>query len=211
MTPETLQTPPPASARRLVLATLASLVVAGVILVVAVLPAEYGIDPLGTGTAFGLVPAALPEETSLTPAASTPSAAPTPTVVGPIGYYPGAYATDRATFTLGPYEYVEYKYGLEQGASLLFSWEATAPVLHDFHGDPDGDQEPAEVSFDKRERQRASGTYTAPFAGMHGWFWENPGATPITLTIATSGFYSSAMEYRPNRRQTAHAITPVRP
>ena len=34
---------------KIAIATLIAIVVAGVVLVVAVLPAEYGIDPLGTG------------------------------------------------------------------------------------------------------------------------------------------------------------------
>ena len=49
------ETTQPASARTIVLATLVALVVAALVLFAAVLPAEYGIDPLGTGEAFGLL------------------------------------------------------------------------------------------------------------------------------------------------------------
>ena len=43
------------SGRRLALVTTASLLGAIVIVIGVVLPAEYGIDPLGTGNAFGLM------------------------------------------------------------------------------------------------------------------------------------------------------------
>ena len=46
---------PVPSVRRLVIATAAACAVAMVILVAAVLPAEYGVDPLGTGSALGLL------------------------------------------------------------------------------------------------------------------------------------------------------------
>lgn len=192
------------SAARLAWATVGALALAGAILVVAVLPAEYGIDPLGAGRALGLVTA--PPQEAPAPAATPIAGTSGPTVVGPIGYFPAPFATDQATFELGAYDYVEYKYRLEQGATLQFAWEATVAVPHDFHADPDGADDHDEVSFDKQERARASGAYTAPFSGMHGWFWENPGPTPITVTISTSGFYSAATEFRPNKRRIEHTI-----
>lgn len=42
------------SLAKIAIATVVALIVAGTILVVAILPAEYGIDPLGTGKAMGL-------------------------------------------------------------------------------------------------------------------------------------------------------------
>jgi hypothetical protein len=47
---------------RIALATAAAMFVAGVVLVTVVLPAEYGVDPTGTGTAFGLTQIAEAEQ-----------------------------------------------------------------------------------------------------------------------------------------------------
>ena len=47
--------PEPPSKAKLAWASLAALLVAGIVLVTAVLPAEYDIDPLGIGKALGLV------------------------------------------------------------------------------------------------------------------------------------------------------------
>jgi hypothetical protein len=191
------------STRRLLGATLGAFVTAVIVLIVAVLPVEYGVDPIGAGRALGLLREPEPTTVIAPPAVGGGLA---PATVGPTTYFAAPFATDRAVFEIGPYDYVEYKYRLEQGASVTFSWEATRPVGHELHADPDGTDGHNPVSFDKRELAKASGTHTAPFAGMHGWFWENLGGTPVTVTVSSAGFYTSAMEYRPNKRQIPHPI-----
>jgi hypothetical protein len=46
----------------------------------------------------------------------------------------------------------------------------------------------------------ASGTFVAPTPGIHGWFWENPGTSLITITLKTAGFYTTSTEYRDGER-----------
>lgn len=85
---------------------------------------------------------------------------------GPVGEYPAEFKLDVFEITLQPYEYVEYKYHLEQSATMLYSWTANAAVIHDLHGERAsgaGDGGTAEESFDKRDRRQASGSFTAPF------------------------------------------------
>ena len=48
----------------------------------------------------------------------------------PVGQYPAACKVDVFEITLQPYEYVEYKYRLEHGATMLYAWEASAGVIH---------------------------------------------------------------------------------
>jgi hypothetical protein len=157
-------------------ATAVAVLVAAALLVTAVLPAEYGIDPLGTGRALGLV--ALAE--------SAPTA---------IESEAAGYNVDATDFVLGPYESVEYKYRIEEGGTLLFSWQADRPVIYDFHAEPDGSPEGYAESFDKGERHEAHGSYYAPFSGVHGWYWENGGGGDVTIRLSTAGFYNSAQEY----------------
>ena len=45
-------------------------------------------------------------------------------------------------------------------------------------------------------RASASGTLTAPFPGIHGWYWENTTGEPVTVTLATAGYYNLAHEFR---------------
>lgn len=39
------------------------------------------------------------------------------------------------------------------------------------------------------EHALASGVFTAPFDGSHGWYWENRGAETVTVVLQASGFY----------------------
>jgi hypothetical protein len=171
--------PEPPSRRTILAATGGALAVAAIVLVVAVLPAEYGLDPLGTGRLLGLTDLA---------AAST----------GAIERQDTAFKTNPATFLLGPYEFVEYKYRIEQGGSMVYSWTATGSVIYDFHSEPEGAPAGYAESFDKAQMAEGHGTYTAPFSGIHGWFWENPGAKLVTIKLTTAGFYSAAQEFRDN-------------
>ncbi len=186
-------TPHVPTTRALVRATAVALLIAGTILVTAVLPAEYGIDPLGTGKALGLsgMAAPAPEAAAVLPTGGRL----TPVQEGPAALYPGPYKIDSRQFVLGPYEYVEYKYHLEKDASMVFSWMASADVIHDFHGDPDGQPSSAAQSYEKTTRRAADGSFTAPFSGIHGWYWENPGGDTITVKVTTAGFYTSAHEF----------------
>lgn len=204
-------TVPPPSLRSLASTTAVAFVVAVAILVAFVLPAEYAIDPLGTGRWLGLTDIASPpinpvEE--MRPA----GAALKPIAKGPIGEYPADFKLDVYDVTLQPYEYVEYKYHLEQGATLLYSWKASAPLLQDFHGEREAgatDGGPVEESFDKQDRREATGSLTAPFTGIHGWYWENPGGTPITIRLTSSGFYGSAIEIRSDRTRNMRTLKPI--
>lgn len=185
---------------RIGLAAGAALLVAGLVLVMFVLPAEYAVDPLGVGARTGLLDlgvtgqqvAAL-EATAATTAGSA-GTAPTAAIIVPRDK---GFQHEAVTFTLGPREGMEYKYRLEKGQPLLFSWTASVPVSYEAHAEPDGAPRGYAQSYEKgSDRASASGTLTAPFSGIHGWYWENPTDAPITVTLTTSGFYTLAHEFR---------------
>ena len=122
--------------RRVVWATAIAAAAAAVILVVAVLPSEYGIDPLGSGAALGLTALAGTRDPASSDARRPATLAPVrPGVNTPQG---GAYKEDRFAVELRPFEGVEYKYRMEKGASLVYSWTASAAVAFEFHGEPEG-------------------------------------------------------------------------
>ncbi len=204
-------TPKTPSIRKLMVTTAAAMTVAAVILVTVVLPAEYGIDPLGTGDALGLTPLAgavnpiIAEDETPADGAKL-----VPRQEGPIGHYGMPYKTDATKFVLGPYEYVEYKYRLEKDAPMLYTWSADGGLLHDLHGDRDGAPANASESFDKEARRQASGAFTAPFSGIHGWYWENPGGETITVSLASAGFYASAIEIRFDKSRHAREVAAVK-
>ncbi len=178
------------SRRKLGIATLAALLGAAIVLVTFILPAEYGMDPLGTGAALGL--GALAEPGSRT-----------------LMSQDEAYSVNSVEFILGPFESVEYKYRIEEGGSMLYSWEATGELLFDMHSEPDGAPEGYAETFGKARTNGDNGTYIAPFSGIHGWFWENRGMDDVTLKLISAGFYSGATEFR-GGGSTDYEVTGVR-
>jgi hypothetical protein len=178
---------------RIALAGGVALLVAGLVLVVAVLPAEYGVDPIGIGKKLGLT-AMSDVQKSLAAFEATRGAdtggAP---IVAP---QERAFQQETVQFKLAPGDSVEYKYRLDKGEALLYSWKATAPVNYELHAEPDGAPRGYAESFEKRDaRDTASGTLTAPFSGIHGWYWENPGGAELTVTLAAAGFYNMSHEF----------------
>lgn len=193
MTTET-PTPPPHSGRALVTATIVALVVAAVVLVTAVLPAEYGIDPLGVGRAIGLTDlfaAGGEEEAAATPATVTPG------LSGPVFPRPYEWRVDSREFTIPPGTGLEFKYELDRGATMLYSWKANGFVDYDFHTEPEGKPSSASDSFDKGQASQRRGAYTAPYDGIHGWYWENTSNRDVNVTLQTAGFYDEAVAFLP--------------
>jgi hypothetical protein len=78
---------------------------------------------------------------------------------------------------------------------MIYTWKADAPVRFDFHTVPDGMPTSESERFEAGESTEISGVYTAPYAGLHGWWWENTGTRPVTIRVQSAGFYSQAMMF----------------
>jgi hypothetical protein len=147
-----------------------------------VLPAEYGLDPLGTGRALGLL--------NLFNAAPPPIAA---AEGGPVAAQAAALRTDSRTLTVPSLGSVEFKYRLAKGAVLVYSWRAAAPIDFDFHTEPAGQPPSASETFERGSADMKQGSYTAPYDGIHGWYWENLYDTDVTVTLEAAGFFSEGV------------------
>jgi hypothetical protein len=178
------------SAKALLGATAGSALVAVALLVVVILPAEYGVDPLGTGRALGLYrPAAGPDDAALG-VASADVAVPTGTAL--LTRRPIPYRTDEMSITLRPGEGGEIKAVMAKGQHFVYSWAAAGGTVDvDMHGEAFDAKDAAEAtSYWKDEYQPGDhGSFTAPVAGRHGWFWQNLNDDTVTITVRTSGFY----------------------
>ena len=176
--------PDPPSKAKLAWATLAALLVAGVVLVATVLPAEYDIDPLGLGQLLGLR------------VLSAPGGGPIPVRTDGLSAYRSSYRTDMRTFELEPDGFVEYKYRLEAGQAMLYSWTASSWVRSEMHSEADtspiGTAEFFEVVEETLHRH---GSYVAPFDGIHGWYWLNETDGPVTVTVNAAGFFTTSTEF----------------
>lgn len=181
---------------RIALAAGAALLVAGLILVAAVLPAEYAVDPLGIGAKLGLTPMGdLQKSLDALATASATTAGGAPTVAP----QDRKFQQETVEFKLEPGGAIEYKYRLDKGESLLFSWSATSRVNYEFHAEPDGSPQGYAETYDKQNaKDGASGTLTAPFPGIHGWYWENTGDTEVVVTLSAAGFFNMSHTFRAN-------------
>ena len=181
---------------QLIKATALALLVAGVILVTAVLPAEHGIDPTGMGKMLGLTKLSGSGETVVpppAPSAATPSplaTSATPTPAATVKKSTVPYRSEEMELTLQPDEGAEIKTAMRGGEQFVFVWSAPGGKLDfDMHGErPNaGDQF---TSYWKGQQQAsAQGTFIAPFDGSHGWYWRNRNTQPVTIKLSVSGFF----------------------
>jgi len=194
--------------QRIAVALGAAVLAAGLILVVFILPAEFAADPLGTGARLGLLP--LGEVGQQVDALNQQAAE--AGKAGGAGAIVAAqdkpFQQESVDFKLAPREGMEYKYRLDKGEALLYAWSATAPVNFEFHAEPDGAPAGYAQTYDKKSAQtQASGTLTAPFSGIHGWYWENTTDKEVTVTLKSAGFYNLAHEFR-NGQPTKNKMFP---
>ena len=183
-------TPSPAALMR---ASAGAAIAAGAILTLFVLPAEYGIDPTGVGTALGLTGMVAGKEASTAPAAPTTtasqSAIPIPTKASIARTT--AWRQDEQTIALAPHSGQEVKAHMATGDNFLFTWRATGgAVKAEMHGEKTGATDGAFTDYWKELAMTGGqGQFTAPFDGTHGWYFRNKGETPVTVTVKTVGFY----------------------
>lgn len=160
--------------KSLIKATIYALVAAAIALVVIILPAEYNIDPTGLGKKMGLT--VFNETPDPTPEADQSSAGEKETIEILVPANRG----------------VEYKFTMKQYAKMEYEWTAGGTSLHfDLHGEPEGNTTGYFESFALADAAEMKGSFTTPFAGVHGWYFKNETDNPVTVTLIVKGTYSS--------------------
>jgi len=187
------------SAAQLLRSTLIALAAAVAILVTVVLPAEYGIDPTRIGRLLGLaemgeIKTELAEEAEADRRLKAEPGDQSSALDVLIGLLlPAAHAQeawrDAVTFTLEPGEPAETKLDMAEGAVAEYAWTAEGGRINfDLHGHGGGES----VTYEKgRGETGDEGSFTAPFAGEHGWFWRNRDDAAVTVTLQVRGEYGA--------------------
>jgi hypothetical protein len=202
------QTP---SGQRIGLSVVIALAVAAIVLVLAVLPAEYGIDPTGLGRVMGFTELNAPASRTIEvrdviggnervreveiPAFNEPVPLPNPAV---------HQAEDRPietrtiTLTLEPDQETEIKTVLRASKVIVYTWKTDGGLVYsDLHGhDPAAGQEFfVRYREDQEGATEATGSLVAPFDGEHGWYWLNIHDGPVTITLTVTGFFDDIVDY----------------
>jgi hypothetical protein len=140
-----------------------ALLVAGVLLLTLILPAEYAVDPLGTGRRLGLIELGdVGKQVAAIEGAKAAGGSQAAIIVP----QEAKFSSETVEFRLEPKGSMEYKYRLDKGESLLFSWTATSTVNYEFHAEPDGAPRGYAQSYEKSTGATKSGTLIAPFPGI---------------------------------------------
>lgn len=189
-TPEARELP---SISELARATAAAFVVGAIVVVTAVLPAEYAVDPTGIGTRLGLM---RPAEAKAAPAA--PALAATVPTDNLLLKATEPFRSDDTELTLAPGKGAEIKANMRQGQSFVFGWSADGPVDFDMHGEAVNAARDEFTSYWKdSDATSGHGAFDAPFDGTHGWYWQNLTPQPVTVRLKTSGYYQSIGRPKP--------------
>ncbi len=164
------------STKTLVKAMSVASLIAGVVFVAVVLPAEYDIDPTGVGEMLGLNVLAQTSGESIS------------TVRG--AALSAGERSDTTTITVPAKSGLEYKFQLTQYGKLQYEWDAGDSELYfDLHGEPDGGEPGYFESYGEATASEMKGALTVPFTGSHGWYWRNRSEEQAVITLTTSGSY----------------------
>jgi hypothetical protein len=201
------------SGRNVAISAVVGAVVALAILLVFIMPAEYGVDPTGIGTRLGLVQMnAEPTRTievemvdvlsgneDLANVEIPDFGEPVPlpnTSIHQLGQK--APRTDTIELTIAAESETEVKTVLRQSQVITYSWQTDQGTIYaDFHGhDPAlGNEFWVRYLEDQEGSSGHSGSLVAPFDGEHGWYWLNYNEYPVTVTLTVTGFHDEIIDY----------------
>jgi len=183
------------------------------VFVVAVLPAEFGRDPLGTGKLFGFEKLYVNETPGETIEVNTdkadtktfkklkleklgsPPSVPKPEEAGnPPPAEQFEERTDTIKVAIPAGKGIEYKFKALKYASVKYEWatDDDTIVYIDFHGEVYQENPPKNVfyeSYTLAYSNNMTGTFTTPFEGKHGWYFRNESKDPVNVTLRLKGQY----------------------
>ena len=100
----------PPSNRGILIGLGGGVLLGSLILVTTILPAEFGVDPLGIGDLLGLTELSRAEN--------------------PFEEQLFNHRSDYVEFELGPFESVEYKYTMDLDAPMVFTWSSDEELYY---------------------------------------------------------------------------------
>ena len=164
------------STKTLVKSTIAATIIAAVVFVCFILPAEYNIDPTHLGHKLGLTALAHHEDE------------PTLTAQGTAATEQGQQVIE---VTVPAGKGIEYKFHMDQHAKMTYEWLTDGePLYFDLHGEPEGDTTGYFESYAIATLSEMKGSFTAPFTGSHGWYWKNTSDQPVAIQLIVKGQYT---------------------
>ncbi len=172
------------------------------VFITAVLPAEFGKDPLGTGKLFGFSRLYIIENTNqlnfkkikLKDIGSPSNISKPYEANNPASEIQFDVIQDSIIVKIPAKKGIEYKVKMLKHGSTKYEWYSQNKeiVFLDFHGEVEEKNPPKEVfyeSYTVAYSNNMAGTFTASFKGKHGWYFKNLSNKEITIIIKLKGQY----------------------
>ncbi|HEY5665936.1 MAG TPA: hypothetical protein VIV64_04380 [Gammaproteobacteria bacterium] len=207
-------TPPqfePPSGKTILIGSGVAIVVAVVVLVTVIWPAEYEYDPTGIGRLLGIMGMSTAPTITIEvvdniggneslreveiPDFGDPVPLPNPDVHQAVDAAP---ETVTMTVELDVDSETEVKAVLREKQMIVYEWVVDDGIIYsDFHGHtPEfGEEFWVRYQEDQRGSSGESGSLVAPFSGEHGWYWVNLNDHPVTITLTVTGYFDDMIDY----------------
>jgi hypothetical protein len=114
---------------------------------------------------------------------------------GVIAITPARWRTDKVDVLVLPGRSLEYKLTMKKGATLVYTisydnLKDPTRMISEFHGHTEQVGGVGDLMFySKTAGTPQSGTFTAPWDGIHGWYLKNNGSTGVVVNLELAGFY----------------------
>ena len=172
---------------QLLKSTMVAICVGFALLILFVLPAEYGTDPTGVGELLGLKKMGEIKTRLKQDFLKENDGAKDELMVES---ETGKENQDVMEFVIAPDEAIEIKLEMKKGSIAKYKWTTQNGGLnYNLHGDGyNGSQK--SISYKKgRMTNSDSGEFKSEFDGYHGWFWRNRNNESVTVILETIGDY----------------------
>ncbi len=196
---------PTLNKKQLIQSVIIALLIGATIFLTAVLPAEYGMDPLGTGKLFGFKKLYQSEVSKQDDSVlnfkkikmeklGSSADVPKPTEANnPVSEKQYTIREDVVSVIVPAKKGIEYKFNSRKYASIKYEWSTDKGIVYtDFHGEVLQENAPKNVfyeSYTLAYSNNMAGTLTAPFEGKHGWYFRNDTKEDIIIILKLKGQY----------------------
>ncbi len=174
---------------QLLKSTIIAFFVSIILLVLVILPAEYGVDATGIGKVLGLkkmgeIKVSLEEESLTEPEVLIDIPIDTEEETSPTV----EENKDILEVQIPPGEAIEIKLEMKKGSVAKYKWSTNNGALNfNLHGDGYKGMHISTTYKKGRMTHSDSGELLAEFDGYHGWFWRNRNDESVTVTLEASG------------------------
>lgn len=197
--------------KTIIKAAVVALIIGIVLLLTAVLPAEYGLDPTGAGKALGFTKLYQPIENAkeitakekqaqsphrilkLEDGGSAPEVKKPGEANNPAPDKQFIERQDSVQVVIPAGGAIEYKINILKYGKVKYEWITNnESVFFDFHGEVKQANPPGNIYYESYAVAYSNnmiGNFLSPFEGKHGWYFKNINDTTAVISIRLKGQY----------------------